>query len=230
MDALVKQMGRLYGVSFSDLIQSESQQRKDADTTLRTEFVNNDKTLKTELENLITSKVNLSASALTTAYKDADNKVKSECTALSNGNLATARQEIATAKSDIISMYTSADSDLKTALDTLSNSIPNQIEDAVLSSNPIKAYNGYSIEFTNGLLVQWGVTDNIWPERGSTVNFPTEFGTACNAVLLTTYCEAGAHADVWAQLNSFDKTKFTWFAQANGDVVNVKITWIAIGH
>ena len=89
--------------------------------------------------------------------------------------------------------------------------------------------NGY-VKLQNGLIIQWGISTNVWPEQSATIRFPIQFPNACFVVVPGTHCAAGAGSDVWAQVNSFDKEKFTWFAQASGDVTNVRVAWIAIGH
>lgn len=89
--------------------------------------------------------------------------------------------------------------------------------------------NGY-VKLQNGIIIQWGLSTDVWPEKSSTIMFPIPFPNTCFIVVPGTHCVAGAGSDVWTQINSFDKSQFTWFAQASGDIVNVKIAWIAIGN
>lgn len=91
------------------------------------------------------------------------------------------------------------------------------------------ATNGY-LKMENGLIIQWGLSDPVSPEKSSTVTFPIAFPNACFTVIPGTYCQSGANADVWAQVNSFNTSSFTWFAQASGDIVNIRVSWIAIGR
>lgn len=100
----------------------------------------------------------------------------------------------------------------------------------------LQAITGASVLSQNGyiqlgdVIIQWGLSDTVSPERGATVVFPIAFPNACFVVVPGTHCSAGAGSDVWGQVNSFNKTQFTWFAQASGGIVNMRLAWIAIGN
>ena len=97
-----------------------------------------------------------------------------------------------------------------------------------LKSDSQIATNGYVK--IGSIIIQWGVSNTVSPENSGSVTFPIAFPNACFTVVPGTYCSSGPSSDVWGQINSFTKTGFTWFAQASGDIVNMRVTWIAIGY
>lgn len=101
-----------------------------------------------------------------------------------------------------------------------------------LNSNPITESLLESDGYVKigSIIIQWGISESVSPEASGSVTFPKQFPKACFTVVPGTYCAAGASSDVWGQINSFDKTGFTWFAQASGDIVDMRVTWIAIGY
>lgn len=98
------------------------------------------------------------------------------------------------------------------------------VDDTVkaLAATGTKAQKGY-VKLSNGLIIQWGLESRNGSSKS--VEFRTQFPTACYMVNISDYNSTGANSEYACSLKSYSKTGFE--AATPSSITG--FTWIAIG-
>lgn len=110
---------------------------------------------------------------------------------------------------------------------SLINSLKGSIGGAIVASN--LAQNGY-VKFSNGLILQWGLSNDIRTTTGTTISLPISFSNSAY-IGLVTICRGNSlsRGVLSSYISNLTTTNFYLYFDKTGDDTTNKIYWFVIG-
>ena len=110
---------------------------------------------------------------------------------------------------------------------SLINSLKGSIDGTIVASN--LAQNGY-VKFSNGLILQWGLSNDIRTVTGTTISLPISFSNSAY-IGLVTICRGNSLSKgvLSSYISNLTTTKFYLYFDKTGDSATNKIYWFVIG-
>ena len=110
---------------------------------------------------------------------------------------------------------------------SLINSLKGSIGGTIVASN--LAQNGY-VKFSNGLILQWGLSNDIRTTTGTTISLPISFSNSAY-IGLVTICRGNSlsRGVLSSYISNLTTTNFYLYFDKTGDDTTNKIYWFVIG-
>lgn len=110
---------------------------------------------------------------------------------------------------------------------SLINSLKGSIGGTIVASNLAK--NGY-VKFSNGLILQWGLSNDIRTTTGTTISLPISFSNSAY-IGLVTICRGNSlsRGVLSSYISNLTTTNFYLYFDKTGDNTTNKIYWFVIG-
>jgi hypothetical protein len=86
--------------------------------------------------------------------------------------------------------------------------------------------NGY-VKFSNGLIIQWGITSGIADHNNTTINFPTSLSNNVFSITITPFAGIGGAGQANDTVVSYTTSSFVL---ASGQGATCQFFWMAFGN